>query len=156
MSMTFTMSKDVIRIKKPNWRKELHGDDKVQAIDLSLEYTGDSKIIDQLGIDGVRWSKTLWKSGSPVVTGLPRWIKFDRQFRNHSVTLYQPDDESQKFDDARITDFEVQPANDNRVEMRFQVQLHMNPEDMVFLAYCYENEMIHIEIEPPDQTEAEL
>lgn len=74
MSMTFAMPKDVIRIKKPNWRKELHGDDKVQAIDLSLEYTGERAIIDQLGID-IDWSKILWKkrgAGGDWVTAMDR------------------------------------------------------------------------------------
>lgn len=88
-----------------------------------------------------------------MVTGLPRWIEFDRKFRDHKVTLYQPDDESKEFLEARLTDFEMQPINDNRVELRFQCQLYMSPEDMVFLAYCYENEMVHIQIEPPAQTE---
>lgn len=107
-------------------------------LDINFELEVDVDILNSLAIiDDINYQETLFKEdGAHKDLGIGA-IKYDREYDDQIVYLYDVGDETEshkKFECKKIWRFSAEPTHSNHVELKFQIQFYVDgPENGWYL-----------------------
>ena len=147
-------------LKGINNRVEYHGEDKVTAVDLSIEINDlEAGELDQLALDGNHYSTALWHEGSPRFP-LLNGMSISAKIENHSarVSIESADQLPVKdrgtvaITPAVIKKIKFMPKHHGLADVTLQVQGHVAGHELAKMVDQYLAERIQLSIEPIQQS----
>ena len=136
-------------ISSLTFNRERHGDEKKICAVLNLKIETAPEVLDQLTKnEGNAFSSALYdKDGNFKTHGIDD-MKFNTDFDHHVVRLnYSLDENNAKeFTEAKILKFKADPKNGHIVDLYFQLQIHLSPENNHWMLDGYVRDIWTIQV----------
>lgn len=150
----FKLAKTLATLTNANPRKEIHGEDAVDAIDLDFSLKGGPELLDLIIEETTILKSALWDSEQGAhmeVPGLTE-LKFGLSFENHEVVIHTTRNKSIKLKPATVKKFKFVPGSVGDPSfLKFQGQ--GNPDEIEIGKLCHlQTAVVEVEIQPAQQS----
>ena len=122
-----------VNLTNANPRKEMHGEDSINAIDLDFRMPLAPNDLDTIVANPDHWKSALWGEDGMIVDGTIKAVDITEIRENLTFRLHekdQPAGQAEGWSNARIKIKKFQPREHFIVDVYFQVSINASADDM--------------------------